>query len=84
MADMTPEGSVIITPMMQYLELQKLSKAVAKLTETVDPALATIREQIGDHEDRIRGMERRIWVAVGASSAVSVFGMYVVTQITGR
>ncbi len=83
MSSMTPEGSVIITPMMQYIELQRLGKAVDKLTDTLDPALNDMRDQISDHEDRIRGMERRIWIAMGASSAVSVFGMYVVTQITG-
>lgn len=84
MADMTPEGSVVITPMMQYLELQRLGKAVDKLTENLDPALQNIRDKIEDHEDRIRGMERRIWAAMGATSAVSIFGMYVVTQLTGR
>jgi len=81
MAEMTPEGSVIITPMMQYLEMQRLAKAVDKLTENLDPALTDIRSKIDDHEDRIRGMERRIWAAMGASSAVSIFGMYVVTQL---
>ena len=108
MAEMTPEGSVIITPMMQYLEMQRLAKAVDKLTNALDPALQGIRddiahhadqikaldgipsrvktnaENIEDHEDRIRGMERRIWAAMGASSAVSIFGMYVVTQLAGR
>ncbi len=84
MSSMTPEGSVVITPMMQYLELVRLAKAVDKLTENLDPALADIRNKIDDHEDRIRGMERRIWAAMGASSAVSIFGMYVVTQLVGK
>ena len=84
MADMTAEGSVIITPMMQYLELVRLGKAVDKLTENLDPALLVIRGKLDDHESRIRSVERRIWLAMGATSTISVMGAYLVTHFSTK
>jgi hypothetical protein len=52
-----PDGSVVITPVKQYEELQALTKAVDKLTATVDPALADIRKDV--HELGVRLDEHR-------------------------
>lgn len=78
-----PEGSVVITPMMQYTELQRLGKAVDKLTETLDPALHQLRSELEDHETRIRAMEIRIWLAMGGASVLSIVGTYVISIVKG-
>jgi len=62
-----PEGSVIITPGAMFDEVRRTTDAVRDLSNKLDPHLATSI----DHEVRIRAIERRMWVAVGGSSAVA-------------
>ncbi len=82
---------MLITPMMQYLELLRLGKVVDKLNETLDPALQRIRDDVDDlqdmhddHETRIREMERRQWIAIGIASFISAGGVGLILQFTGR
>ncbi len=55
-----PEGSVVITPAQQYAELQRLTKAVDKLTNTVDPALNDIRQDVHALAEQQKTMQHQI------------------------
>lgn len=50
---LVPDGSVVITPAQQYAELQLTRQAVERLTNTVDPALSEIRNDIHDVRDQM-------------------------------
>ena len=71
-----PPGSVIITPAQMYSEIRIMSEKVDKLATVVDPALSTIREDLGgvrivqaDHESRLRAIDRRLWLAAVVAAA---------------
>jgi len=67
-----PEGSVVITPTEMYAEMRAIHDSVNSIKDTLDPAVAEIRTDLADHEARIRGMEKRIWLASGAFALISV------------
>lgn len=71
MADI-PEGSIIVTPMMMYTSLNAVVKKVEHLETLLDPAFADIRKELADHEVRMRGLEKKIWLFSGFASAISV------------
>lgn len=62
-----PEGSVVITPAQMYEELRAVHELVRDLSGKVDPALADLRRVADDHESRLRGIEKRVWLACGAA-----------------
>jgi hypothetical protein len=71
-----PPGSVVITPAQMYAEIRTMAEKVDHLAAVVDPALSTIRDDVseirddlGDHETRIRSIERRVWVFAGTAMA---------------
>ena len=78
-----PDGSVYITPKQMYDELLRLRDAVQGLCKTLDPALDDIRNDVGDHETRIRALERRMWQAVGASAVLSSLGGAFLSRLIG-
>lgn len=47
-----PDGSAIITPNQQYAELQAVRVAVEKLVNTIDPALAEVRKDVHDLDQK--------------------------------
>lgn len=49
-----PPGSVVITPSQMYAELRIMGGKVDNLIAVIDPALSTIREDIGDVRNVIR------------------------------
>ncbi len=51
-----PDGSVIITPAQQYAELRALTTAVERLANTMDPALAEIRRDVGSNASDVKEM----------------------------
>ena len=71
-----PPGSVIITPAQMYSEIRTMSEKVDHLAAVIDPALSTIREDLGevrvvqaDHESRLRAIDRRLWLAAVVAAA---------------
>lgn len=64
-----PPGSVIITPTQMYVELQDMGKKLDHLASVIDPTLTTIRDDVKDHEERVRSLERWRWVAFGVATA---------------
>lgn len=71
MSAQTPEGSVIITPMMMFITMQSLSSKVDHIETLLDPSLRDIRKDVGDHETRLRGIEKRVWMFGGATMFIS-------------
>lgn len=55
-----PDGSVVITPRQMYDELQATRKAVEKLTNTVDPALTDLRDDVGKLDVRVGQVDTRV------------------------
>lgn len=63
-----PAGSVVITPTQMYGEIRDMKEQVQHLVNVVDPALTDIRSDVSDHEGRIRGLERKVWIAAGLAA----------------
>lgn len=83
-----PEGSVVITPMAMYVEMQATHQAVRDVAVKLDGALSDnsrrldgIDKGMADHETRLRGLERRVWMAVGVSTAVSGGAAALISQL---
>lgn len=77
-----PDGSVVITPTQMYQQIGDLASAVRDLKGAVDPAVSELRHDLGDHETRIRDLEKRRYVSpavVGAALtfAVAVLGVLI-------
>lgn len=71
-----PSGSVIITPGQMYNEIQAMGKKLDHLAAVIDPAFSSIRDDVrelrdahGDHEVRLRSIEKRLWLIGGAATA---------------
>ena len=82
----TPDPGVYISPAQTYQEVQNLVRAVSSLEAKVDRFLdeaKDIRQDVQDHELRIRTLERARWplptigvlagVAGAATGAVALF-----------
>lgn len=76
-----PPGSVVITPTQMYAEIRAMSGKVDHLAAVLDPALSTIREDVAlvrvvqqDHENRLRSLDKRVWIAavVAAGSSAGI------------
>lgn len=65
----TPPGSIIISPTQMYNELRVVSDGLKQLVTLVDPALSGLREDLSDHEKRIRTLERKQYVVGAAATA---------------
>lgn len=66
-----PEGSVIITPAEVYGKVLALTDAVTKMV-AADEGDKRERERIdatlADHDRRISGIERKLWILTGAAA----------------
>ena len=83
-----PEGSVVITPMEMYREMVDTHRAVQSISTKLDTALSdnsrrldSVDKDLTDHETRLRSLERRVWMAVGVSTAVSGGAAALISQI---
>lgn len=83
-----PDGSVVITPTEMYREMLATHQAVRDVSGKLDGALDAharrldgIDKDVADHETRLRGLERRVWMAVGVSTAVSGGAAALVSQL---
>jgi hypothetical protein len=61
-----PQGSVVITPADMYAEIRATYDEVKRLGTVLEPSLRDLSGRVEDHETRIRGLERRLWTALGA------------------
>lgn len=78
-----PEGSVVITPTAMYMELQRVGAEVRHISTLLDPSLADIRNDVKDHETRLRAVERRVWAATGIAALLAGGGGALLTRIYG-
>lgn len=102
-----PEGSVVITPMAMYVEMQATHQAVRDVAGKLDGVLSdhgrrldghdnitTDHEmrlrvmelqaaQSTDHEQRLSAVEKRVWMAVGASVLFSGVATAAATLLAG-
>lgn len=62
-----PDGSVIITPTEVYREMLATHQTVQQMSGKLD----TVLNSNGDHETRIRSLERRFWIGLGVAITVS-------------
>lgn len=67
----TPEGSVVISPMMMYQRLLALSDDMRDVKGLLDPSLKEVRHDIADHETRIRLIEKRVWMFTGIGTFIA-------------
>jgi hypothetical protein len=74
-----PDGSVIITPTEVYKETLATHQAVQVMSGKLD----TILNSQGDHETRIRSLERRLWIGLGVAITLSpIASALVATAVT--
>jgi hypothetical protein len=71
-----PDGSVIITPTEMYREQVATHQAVQTMSNKLDSAL----DKVGDHESRIRSLERRFWIGMGVAITVSAGASGLIAQ----
>lgn len=86
-----PEGSVVITPTEMYREMLATHQAVRDVSMKLDGALSDtarrldgIDNDVADHETRIRGLERRIWMTVGAGTVVGGGAAALISQLVAK
>lgn len=72
MSAMSPEGSAVITPMMMYNTIGEIKEQVNKLNALLDPTLTDVKHDIADHEVRLRGLEKRVSIAIGGALILQV------------
>lgn len=77
-----PEGSVVITPTEMYRELRDTHDEVKALSASVNDLSESLRNIVGDHESRIRALEKMVWRAAGAAAVVGAGLSYAVEQFT--
>lgn len=72
-----PDGSIIITPAQMYAQLQQDIGAIRTsqevLKDTLGPMalrMTAVEQAQADHENRIRRLERAVWIAAGVAAAV--------------
>lgn len=86
-----PEGSVVITPTEMYREMLATHQAVRDVASKLDSTQAdsvrrieSLEKDYSDHETRLRGLERRVWMAVGVSTAVSGGAAALISQLVTK
>lgn len=85
-----PPGSVVITPTQMYGEIRIMAGKVDHLAAILDPALSTIREDIAlvrttqqDHENRLRSLDKRVWIAAVIAAGSGVGVVQIITALGG-
>lgn len=72
MADQSiPDGSVIITPTEMYRELRATHDEVKAIGPVLTALVEKVDDKIGDHEDRIRALERGRWYYAGGVAVLA-------------
>ncbi|WP_027945951.1 hypothetical protein [Amycolatopsis taiwanensis] len=76
---MTQPGDVVITAKEVYDKLSTLDSKVDKLNER----FSNVQEKIRDHENRIRALEFRVWMAMGGGTVLGAAAGAIVSKMTG-
>lgn len=72
----TEEPTARITLTTVYKELTELSRTVTQLTERLPTHVEATESKLKDHERRIRTLEQRMWLAVGAFGLIAAVSPY--------
>lgn len=64
-------------------DLQRLGDQQATTDRRLDEHAADDRHRLADHESRLRGVERRLWLAAGGAAALAGGGSWLAQLITG-
>ncbi|MFE7105645.1 hypothetical protein ACFU98_10530 [Streptomyces sp. NPDC057575] len=71
---MTPQDpGVYISPAQMYEEVRGLSAAVSRIETKIDGILneaKDIRDDVSDHENRLRALESTVWRAAGGAAVL--------------
>lgn len=70
------EPTARITLSKVYDELRALSNTVTALTERLPTHVEATETKLKDHERRIRTLETRMWLAVGAFGLIAAASPY--------
>ena len=62
-----PAGSVVITPTELYKEMQTTHQILSEIR--LD--LKSLTAIVPDHETRLRALERKLWIATGATATIT-------------
>ncbi|MFJ5070264.1 hypothetical protein ACIQC7_28025 [Kitasatospora sp. NPDC088556] len=77
MTSPAPDAGVYISPAQTLAEVRRIADGQIRMEGKLDRILddrAEDRETLGDHEQRIRGLEVRVWMAVGAAVVLGTGG----------
>lgn len=74
MADEEPTARITLTTV--YKELQDLTKTVNQLVGNLPDHVKATEDKLADHERRVRSLETRMWLAVGAFGLIAAASPY--------
>lgn len=77
MTSPAPDAGVYISPAQTLAEVRRIADGQIRMEGKIDQILGDQREHretIADHEQRIRGLEVRVWMAVGAAVVLGTGG----------
>lgn len=81
---MTEEHDVRITLKEVYHQQQEQGRVLLQMSSDLKRFLDShdrVKEQVADHEDRIRVMERKIWQASGVAAFLGTVGGVLVNML---
>lgn len=68
--DSVPEGSIVITPAAMYDRLQQDIGGMSRDVNDLKTSLSPLPVTVADHEQRIRRLERAVWISAGFAAAL--------------
>lgn len=84
-----PQGSVVITPTEMYREIQDVGKKVDHLTDVLDPAITSVREDIVEikaeqvvQRQHLGALDRRVTAMTAVATVVGAAAGWLLPMIT--
>lgn len=79
MSEEEPTARITLTAV--YTEMQKLVLTVSQLSERLPAHVDVTEKKLADHERRLRILETRMWLAVGAFGLIAAASPYLARLI---
>jgi hypothetical protein len=78
----TPEPGVYISARQMWDKLCQVSEEVRGIRSDLKSTVKSHGTQLGDHETRMRALERRVWTASGAAAAIGTGAGYALQYLS--
>ncbi|PJN24075.1 hypothetical protein [Kitasatospora sp. CB02891] len=81
------DPGVVISPGQMYAEVRRIADRQIRMDEKIDRFLEDQRghqKETSDHEKRLRALEARVWMAMGAAVVLGAGSGAGIAQIMGR